>query len=238
MSDDNRADPNAEEIELADEDRLPWLEAVEEDQDEGGPSVAKLVAAILIGLVAIGVIVGGLYWLGNRGQPGADNQVIVAEKGDYKQRPQNPGGFNPAGEGNTSVAASEGGQPKGNLNLNGVAETPVTPGQPAAPARPQTATPAPAPQPARPAPARPAPAPAPAASGPAIQLGSFANPAQAERVWRELSGRIRYLAPLAHRVVAAQVGGRNVHRLQASGANALDICRRLRAAGEQCIPAM
>lgn len=237
MSDDNRADPNAEEIELADEDRLPWLEAVEEDQDEGGPSVAKLVAAILIGLVAIGVIVGGLYWLGNRGQPGASNEVITAEKGDYKQRPQNPGGFNPAGEGNTSLAASGGGQPKGNLNLSGVPETPVTPGQPAPAPQPVRPAPTPAPAPVRPGPA-PAPAPAPAASGPAIQIGSFASPAQAERVWRELSGRIRYLAPLAHRVVSARVDGRTFHRLQATGPNALDVCRRLRAAGEQCIPAM
>ncbi len=57
--------------ELADEDRLPWLEAVEEDEGDSGPSVAKLVAAIVIGLVAIGVIVGGLFWLGNRGAPAA-----------------------------------------------------------------------------------------------------------------------------------------------------------------------
>jgi SPOR domain len=242
MSQDNRPDNDAEEIELADEDRLPWLEAVEEDQDGNGPSLLKLAAAILIGLIAIGVILGGLYWLGNRGQSGGDNQVISAAAGDYKQRPANPGGMNVSGEGSTSYAASEGAQPRGNLNLNGVAEAPVAP-TPAAPApRPQPAAPAPAPAPAparpAPAPARPAPAPAPVASGPAIQLGSFASDAQAERVWRDLAGRIRYLAPLGHRVVTAQVGGRTVHRLQATGPNTPDICRRLRAAGEQCIPAM
>ena len=37
----------------ADEDRLPWLEAVE-DEDEGGPSALKLIVAVVIGLVAIG----------------------------------------------------------------------------------------------------------------------------------------------------------------------------------------
>jgi hypothetical protein len=232
MSDDNRADPAEDEIVLADEDRLPWLEAVEEDQDEGGPSVAKLVAAILIGLVAIGVIVGGLYWLGNRGQGGADNQVITAEKGDFKQRPANPGGMNVSGEGSSSYVASEGGQPRSNLNLNGAGPQPAP--QPAAPA--PTQPPAPQP-PARPgpAPARPAPAPA-AASGPSIQLGAFSTPAAAENAWRELSGRFRYLAPLAHRVVAGPAGGRTVHRLFASGANARDVCGRLRAAGEACIP--
>jgi len=226
-ADDGRADPAEEEIVLADEDRLPWLEAVEEDEDEGGPSVGKLVAAIVIALVAIGVIVGGLYWLGNRGQGGADNQIITAEKGDYKQVPANPGGMNVSGEGTTSHQASEGGQPKSNLNISGAAPAPA---------------PAPAAQPARPAPApaatpaRPAPAPAPAASGPSIQLGAFSTPAAAENAWRALAGRFRYLAPLGHRVVAGQSAGRTVHRLFASGANARDVCNRLRAAGEQCIP--
>jgi hypothetical protein len=231
MSDDRsadggRADPAEDEIVLADEDRLPWLEAVEEDQDEGGPSVAKLVAAIVIGLVAIGVIVGGLYWLGNRGQGGADNQVITAEKGDYKQRPANPGGMNVSGEGSTSFQASEGGQPRSNLNTSGGAPAPVAPAQPVAqpPVRPgPVATPA-------------RPAPAPVASGPSIQLGAFSTPAAAENAWRELAGRFRHLAPLAHRVVAGPSGNRTVHRLFASGANARDVCGRLRAAGEACIP--
>ena len=227
-ADDGRADPAEEEIVLADEDRLPWLEAIEEDQDEGGPSVAKLVAAIVIGLVAIGVIVGGLYWLGNRSPDGAaDNQIITAEKGDYKQVPANPGGMNVSGEGTTSFQASEGGQPKSNLNVGGArAPAPAAPTQPAAQ---QPARPAPAAAPARPAPA-------PAASGPSIQLGAFSTPAAAENAWRALSGRFRYLAPLGHRVVAGPSAGRTVHRLFATGANARDVCNRLRAAGEACIP--
>ena len=235
MSDDNRANDNDGEIELADEDRLPWLEAVEEDSEGGGPSVAKLVTAIVIGLVAIGVIVGGLYWLGNRSSPGDANTVITAENGDYKQRPENPGGTNFSTEGNTSVAASEGQQPRGNLNVNGVAEAPAQPARPA-PAPSQTATPAPAPQP----PARPAPAPqqpqrpAPAPSGPAIQLGAFSTPAAANNAWRALAGRFRYLAPLTHSLVAVQAGGRTLHRLRASGPDSPNVCRRLQAAGEAC----
>ncbi len=239
MSDDNRADPNAEEIELADEDRLPWLEAVEEDGEGGGPSVTKLVTAIVIGLVAIGVIVGGLYWLGNRSSSGNGNDVIAAEQGDYKQRPENPGGMNLSGEGNTSVAASEGQQPRGNLNVNGVAEQPAAP---ARPAQPQTAAPTPQP-PARPAPApqqpaRPAPQqpqrPAPAPSGPAIQLGAFSTPAAANSAWNALAGRFRYLAPLTHSLVPVQSGGRTLHRLRASGPDSANVCRRLQAAGEAC----
>ena len=228
MSDDNRANDNDSAAEPADEDRLPWLEAVEEDGDGGGPSAAKLVAAILIGLVAIGVIVGGLYWLGNRSQGGGGNDLIVAEQGDYKQRPENPGGLNLSGEGNTSVAASEGQQPQGRLNVNNVAE------QPAATSRPAAATPAPAPQaPTRPAPQQPQ-RPAAAPGGPAIQLGAFSTPAAANSAWTALAGRFRYLAPLSHNVVSVQAGGRTLHRLRASGPDSANICRRLQAAGEAC----
>jgi hypothetical protein len=116
MSDDARSDED--EIQLADEDRLPWLEAVEEDEDgDGAPPVAKLVAAIVIGLVAIGVIVGGLFWLGNRGQNGNGGDIIAAPEGDYKVRPENPGGMNVSGEGEVAAAASAGQTPQGNLNL-------------------------------------------------------------------------------------------------------------------------
>ena len=59
---DIRADDPA----FDDDDRLPWLEAVEEDGGEGGPSALKLIVAVLIGLAAIGGIVGGIFWLGNR----------------------------------------------------------------------------------------------------------------------------------------------------------------------------
>jgi hypothetical protein len=227
-------DPNAEgqdneaegELEVGDEDRLPWLEAVEEEDGGGdGPSVAKLIAAIVIGLVAIGVIVGGLFWLGNPGGPGGNGETIAAPEGDYKVRPDNPGGANFSGEGDVAAAASAGQTPQGNLNVNAVAEPPVT-----------APTPAPAPQPPAPAPAppRPAPAPQPAASGPTVQLGAFSSQASANQAWSALSGRFRYLAPLSHNVVSAQVGGRTLYRLRASGADAAGICRRLQVAGEAC----
>jgi hypothetical protein len=236
MSDDRRTDDEAEtELEVNDEDRLPWLEAVEDDEGEGGPAVAKLVAAILIGLVAIGVIVGGLFWLGNRNQPGGGSgEIIAAPEGDYKQRPENPGGMNVQGEGDTAYAASAGAQPQGNLNVNGVAETPVTAApRPAAPAA-QPAAPAPTAVPAAPAPARPAPAAPAAGGGGSIQLGAFSSEAGANGAWRALAARFRYLAPLNHNVVPVQSGGRTLYRLRAGGPDAAGICRRLQVAGEAC----
>jgi sporulation related protein len=224
-----------EELEVGEEDRLPWLEAVEEEEGGDGPSVAKLIAAIVIGLVAIGVIVGGLFWLGNRGGPGAGNEVIAAPEGDYKARPENPGGMNVSGEGDVSAAASAGAQPRGNLNVDAVPEAPVTPAPAPAPRpAPPAAAPAPTPPAPAPRPAPPAPPRAPAAAGPTIQLGAFSSQAAANQAWSALSGRFRYLAPLGHSVVPVQAGGRTLYRLRASGADAASVCRRLRVAGEAC----
>ncbi|MBX3562908.1 MAG: SPOR domain-containing protein [Sphingomonas sp.] len=210
--------------ETADEDRLPWLEAVEEESEGSGPGLAKLIGAVVIGLLAIGLIVGGLFWLGNRGESEADGTLIAAPEGDYKVRPDDPGGMNVAGEGDTAYAASAGRTPEGRLNTDTVPEAPVARPEPAPKAAPPATaaqTPAPPPQ-------------APAASGGTIQLGAFSSQASANRAWSGLSGRFRYLAPLSHNVVAVQSGERTLYRLRASGPDAAGICRRLRVAGEDC----
>src|SRR5688500_300824 len=219
---DIRAD---ESTPLDDDDRLPWLEAVDEDEGSEGPSVVKLIAYVLIGLVVIGAIVGGVFWMGNRdGQETRDAQLIQAPEGDYKVRPDDPGGMAVEGEGGTAFAASEGADPKGSIDTNAVAEAPLT--QARQPPAPKT----PAAPPAAPTQAAPAPAP----SGPSIQLGAFSSQAGANAAWSALSQRFRYLAPLSHTVVPVQVGGRTLYRLRASGPDAASVCRRLQAAGDAC----
>lgn len=211
---------------LDDGDRLPWLEAVEDDEGSEGPSALKLIAAVVIGLVAIGLVVGGLFWLGNRGADAdGEAELIEAAEGPYKVAPDSPGGMQVEGQGETAHAASAGAQPRGNLNLN-TAEAPVQPGQQA-----QT----PAQQPAQPPAQGQAQQPA-AASGPAIQLGAFSSQASASAAWTAMSRRFTYLAPLSHTIVPAQVGGRTLYRLRASGPGSADICRRLQVAGESCAP--
>lgn len=217
-----------------DDDRLPWLEAVEEEDEQGGPSALKLIAAVVIGLVAIGLVVGGLFWLGNRGAAEGDGEpeLIAAPEGAYKVAPENAGGMEVEGRGDSAQAASQGAEPQGTLNMS-VPEAPVTgtQAQPQQqPQQPGAQPPAPQ-QPARPADAQPA---QPAASGPTIQLGAFSTPAAANNAWRSLSGRFAYLAPLSHSVAPVQAGGRTLYRLRASGANAADICRRLQVAQESC----
>jgi hypothetical protein len=249
---------------LEEGDRLPWLEAVDEEDGRDGPSVLKLIVAVLVGLVSIGLIVGGLFWLGNRHDNGggvANVETVKAPPGAYKVKPQNPGGMNVQGQGDTSFAASAGAEPKGRIDASKLPETPVTRGAAAAgpaangqtrtaqaaPAKPAPAKPtkiaqaakplAPAP---KPAPAKPAarPAPAPAASGQgggSIQLGAFSSQASAEKAWKAMSGRFTYLAPLNHNVIPVSTGGRTLYRLRAGGAGAADVCRRLKVAGESCV---
>jgi hypothetical protein len=210
-------------IRAEDEDRLPWLEAVEDEDESDGPSPLKLIVAVLIGLAAIGGIVGAFFWMNQRGgEVTGDAEVIKAPEGDYKVRPDDPGGMKVEGEGDTAFAASTGADPKGRINTGGVAETPVAKG------------PAPQPQPkASPAPATPAPA--PAAGGATIQLGAFSSEAGAGSAWKALSTRFGYLAPLNHSIVPVTSGGKTLYRLRASGPAAADVCGRLRVAGESCV---
>ncbi|HEX8216622.1 MAG TPA: SPOR domain-containing protein, partial [Allosphingosinicella sp.] len=112
-----------------DGDRLPWLEAVDEDNASEGPSALKLIAAVVIGLVAIGLVVAGLFWLGNRdGGATAEGEaeLIDAPEGPYRVAPGDPGGMKAEGEGGTAHAASEGQEPQGNLSMR-VPERPVAP---------------------------------------------------------------------------------------------------------------
>jgi hypothetical protein len=212
-----------------DEDRLPWLEAVEEDESRGGPSALKTLVGVLILLVGIGALVGGGYWIWDRyghssSAASGDAELIKAPEGDYKMRPEDPGGMAVEGEGASAFKASEGQDPKGAINPNAVPETPVQKGtQPAI-------IPAPAPTPAE----QPAQPPA-AAGGATIQLGAFSSQASAGAAWKALSGRFKYLAPLTHSIVPVTVGGKTLYRLRASGPDAAGICGRLKVAGETCV---
>jgi len=220
MAKDPIDDAADEPIVLEEDDRLPWLEAVEEEDASEGPSAAKLIAFVVIGLLAIGAIVGGLFWMGNRdpaatgGEPG----LIAAAEGDYKVKPADAGGMKVEGKGDTSFATSAGADPRGTIDTSAVAEAPVTRDTPPAP---------------KPAPA--ATAPAPAASGPAIQLGAFSSQAGANAAWKALSSRFAYLAPLGQSVTPVATGGKTLYRLRASGPGAAGLCGRLRAAGESCV---
>ncbi len=210
-----------------DDGQLPWLQGVEDEDEPRGISARKMLAALLVVLVAAALVGGTFFWLGRRdtavsGPP----ELIRAQPGPYKIKPPNPGGLDIAGESETAFETSAGEDKDAQLDLNAVAETPV-----AKPVKPQ-------PKPAQTAEAAPpAPPPRPTgAPGSVIQLGAFANPAQAERAWTALSARFPNVAAMTKLIVPFQ-GGIRLRASAASPADARQACQALKAAGENCFVA-
>ncbi len=229
-----------------DEDRLPWLEAVD-DEDDDQVSTGKLAAFLLAALLALGVVVGGIAWLRSQvpGPAQGDGKLIAAQEGDYKVRPDAPGGMKVDGQGDTAFQASEGAAPKGKIDLNATSEAPVAGKKaavingPAAPAGKSASAPMPANGGRLVAAPPAAPVNRPGAQAPAgslVQLGAFGSEAKANQAWIAMTKRFAYLAPLAKSVEAAQVGSGTVYRLRANaGGDAATVCGKLRVAGENCL---
>lgn len=231
-----------------DEDRLPWLDTVVADEPEGAP-VARVMVMVLLGLVVLGAILFGLYKMqGARGVNG-EGALIAAQEGDYKVRPDDPGGLKVKGEGDSAIAASAGSNMNGAIDLRAVPEAPITRGAPApaptarvatggAPVATAKVPDASAPLRAqRPVTAPSAPVPGAASGGALIQLGAFPSEVSANAAWSALAKRFGYVATLGKVVQPATVNGRTVYRLRvnAGSANAAsDICGRLKVAGEGC----
>jgi len=237
---------------LDEDDRLPWLEPAGEEMEAQGVPLAKVLLLVLLGLVLLAVIVGGGYWLksGNAGD-GGDARLIAAESGPYKEPANEADARTFDGEGDAAFEASEGGEAIGRIDASQVPEAPRTDLKPAVVQTTEAPKPAAAAKPTVAAPvkatAEPARKPAAAAAavaseasseGPRIQLGAFGSRALAEDVWKKMSGRFDYLAPLSHHVEPVETGGRTLYRLRvavASSAAAGETCGKLRVAGESCM---
>lgn len=235
-----------EPLPLQDEDRLPWLEAVDDNIDDETISTGKLIGFAVAALLAIAVVIGGVTLLRNQDVPKGDGKLITAQEGDYKVRPETPGGMKVEGQGDSSFAASEGAEANGKIDLNSGAEAPVKgtkvavkPGFSGAPAKPVATAAVPkssgklvAPPPVKPV----ATAAIAAPSGSLVQLGAFTSEAIANEAWTTLAKRFGYLSGLSKTVVAAEVNGVRVYRLRANaGAEAATICGKLKVAGENCL---
>jgi hypothetical protein len=210
-----------------DDGQLPWLQAVEDEDEPRGISARKMLAALLVVLLAAGLVAATFFWLGRRetavsGPP----ELIKAEPGPYKIKPPNPGGLDIAGESETAFETSAGEDRDAQLDLNAVPEAPV--------AKPPKAEPKPA-EPAAATPPRAEPKPA-GAPGSTIQLGAFANQAQAERAWTALSARFPSVAAMSKLIVPFS-GGIRLRASAASPAEAKQACQALKAAGENCFVA-
>jgi hypothetical protein len=226
-----------------DEDRLPWLEAVEDEDADEGVSVGKLLALIVVALITLGIVIGGVWHLRSRSAPPpTDPTVIAAAEGDYKVKPEAPGGMKVEGKGDSAFATSEGAEANGKIDSNALPETPVKGVKGAITAekagKPSANTTIAVPKAAAPLVAKsPVAVTAPAKSGGSVvQLGAFGSEAKAATAWTTLAGRYPYIASLQKSIVAATVAGSTVYRLRAdAGPNAASVCAKLKAAGENCI---
>ncbi|MEO6225537.1 MAG: SPOR domain-containing protein [Sphingomicrobium sp.] len=218
------------------DEQLPWLQGVEDEDEPRGLSARKMLAALSLVVLAALIVAGTFFWLGrsagnDRGPP----ELINAPPGPYKVKPTDPGGLDVVGESETAFETSAGEDKDAQLDLKALPETGV--------ARPPAPTPKTLPAnetkvPATPPPApTPTPSPAPAGvSGSVIQLGAFANQAQAERAWTALSARFPAVAAMGKMIVPFS-GGIRLRAAAASPADASQACQALRAAGENCFVA-
>jgi SPOR domain len=216
MSDTNTNDGEANRFALDDPDRLPWLETADGYEYDDGASPLKVAAMVLGGLALLAAIVGGIYWLQRNQTGGAtgNGELIAAQEGDYKVKPDEAGGKSFEGEGDSAFAASEG-------KKTGATIAPATKAGDS-----KVAT----------APAANGPAPAGAVM---VQLGAFGDSAKADTAWAGLSKRFGFLSGVNRKIAEASgEGGRKIFRLQAVTANAAaaqQLCAKLKAAGENCL---
>jgi hypothetical protein len=216
-----------------DDQALPWLEAVDDEDGPRGVSARKMLVALILVLAAGAIVAGTMFWLGRRdpvvtGAP----QLIHAEPGPYKVKPEDPGGLDVAGDSETAYSTSAGEDPDSSLDLRKLPEgmQPLPdPQETIAPPKkiPPNETKVPATDESAPA----------AASGPTIQLGAYASTVKADTAWSLLSGRFPEVAALRKAVVTATVKGKPFYRLRASGSSdqTKAACAALRAAGESCL---
>ncbi|WEK42084.1 MAG: SPOR domain-containing protein [Candidatus Sphingomonas colombiensis] len=238
----------ADKIDLNDLDRLPWLESAE-PEDDGEPGALRTVALVILGLLLLAGLIFGIYrMMHNTGSASGNGGLIKAPAGDYKIKPEEPGGLKVSGEGDSAIATSAGANSSAAIDLKAVPETPIdgrraaTKAVPAPEAGTRTVA-AEVPRAGRkltaaePVSAPRAPVPGAGSGGSLVQLGAFPSEGVANAAWSALAKRFTYLATLGKSVQVAEVNGRKVYRLRVNAGSAdaaSDICGRLKVAGESC----
>ncbi len=207
-------------LNLDDPDRLPWLETADGYEYNDGASPLKVALMVLGGLAFLAAIVGAIYWTQRNQSAGTEGngEIIAAQEGDYKVRPENTEGKTFEGQGDSAFAASEG--KKGSATI---ATDKAKPGATEAAATEPTVASATAATP----------------GATLIQLGAYSDAATAEESWSGLTKRFGFLSGVNRKIAEGSAeGGRKVYRLQAVSSNAAQaqqLCAKLKAAGENCL---
>lgn len=205
-----------EELAFADGgERLPWLES-DDDFEQPGVDTGRIVAFAGAGLLAVMLAVGGLWWFfGER--PGeelvADGSTIEAPDEPYKTRPEDPGGREVEGTGQTSFEVAEGEEIEGRIASRDVPAPSIDREQDDEEKI------------------------VPVASGVGVQVGAYATRAAAEAGWSTLSGRFEPLQGRNHRILEGTADSGTIYRLQALAGSAEEadaLCRAVKAVGGDC----
>jgi hypothetical protein len=213
-------------IRPGDSEALPWLEAVEDEDEAPAVSARKMLAALLMVLVGVGIVAATLFWLGRQDSGTGPPILIRAEPGPYKVRPQDPGGLDVTGDSGTAYATGAGEDNDALLDVSRLDDSPTPP--------PVEQPPAAA---AKPPPTAPKPPPAPSgAKGTVVQLGAYGSTAKAEIAWKLLSGRFPEVAGLS-KIIVPYSGGFRLRAAASSPAEAQAVCRAVVAGGENCFVA-
>jgi len=218
------------------DEALPWLEGVEDEDEPPAVSGRKMLMALLLVIIGVAIVGGTMFWLGRQDKGSGPPQLIKAEPGAYKVKPDDPGGLDVAGDSGTAFATGAGEDSDAQLDTSKLSEVPDASDQ----GPPKTQLPNEAKEPAKPEPPKPEPKPEPAAptgaKGTVIQLGAYGSTAKAETAWRLLSGRFPEVARLS-KVVVQYSGGYRLRAAASSPAEAQAACRAVTAGGENCFVA-
>jgi hypothetical protein len=211
-----------EQLALDDEDEsLPWLEDDGDYEDEGGFD-ARLIWLALIGLLVIAALLFGGWWLlRDRPDPElvADGSTIEAPDGPYKERPDDPGGREVEGTGDTAFEVAEGESTRGRIGDGDETPEPsidiAQNGEDGDDSASSTES----------------------SSSVYVQIGAFTSRSDANEAWVSARGRYSALSGLRNRIVEAEVNGATVYRLQAIAPDRETgdaTCRAIRNAGGDC----
>lgn len=212
------------------DDQLPWLQPVEDEDEAPRISARKMLTLLTIVLAGAALVAASFFWLGRLDTGAGDApQLIKAEPGPYKVKPDDPGGLDVAAESETAFQTSAGEDHDAQLDPARIKIAGQPSGAVAAPAQPDTSV---AKTSKEPAAATPEPAPT-ADSGSVIQLGAFKNSTQAERAWAALSARFPELRGVDKMIVPFS-GGIRLRAAGGSADEARGACRAVVAGGENC----
>ncbi len=228
---------DAAELDLSEDESLPWLESDEED-DDGGVDTARIIGFAAILLVLLAGVIGAVWFVTNKTgdqELVADGSTIVAPEGPYKERPDDPGGKEFAGTGNVAPAVGEGQSRDGvvadarEAASSGAENGAGAGGSDAAGSSSASSGPAIATRSTEDKPA--------ASSGVGVQVGAYGSRAKAEAGWVTLTRQTSVLNGVRHRVQKGEADIGTVYRLQAvagSLAAAQKLCTDLKADGVAC----